>query len=76
MANPAKITGVVTITVKDINNNSVAKTFNDVITLSFDFFNGKVNIVDTDQGSFYFSILLITTVTYTINGTTSTLVMT
>lgn len=70
MSQSAAITGVVTITV-----NSVAKQFNNVILLSFDYFKGMVNVVDATQGSFFFSIAAITTVTYTINGTTSTIVL-
>lgn len=74
--NPA-INTRVAITVVDINGNSVAKQFNSVSAINFDYVTGKVNIVDA-TGSFYFSILLITTLTYTIVsglGGTTTVVM-
>jgi hypothetical protein len=62
--NPA-ITATVNITVADINGNSVAKQFNDVGQLHFDYDKGMVNIVDV-TGSFYFTLLTITTLTYTV----------
>lgn len=74
--NPA-INARVTITVADVNGNSVAKQFNNVRELKFDYNTGKVNIVDI-TGSFYFTILTITTLTYTITtglGGTTTVVM-
>lgn len=64
--NPA-ITTRVNITV-----SSILKTFNDVIGLSFDYYKGMVNIVDSTEGSFYFGLTALTTVTYTIVGTTTT----
>lgn len=60
MANAPVLLGTVRITV-----NSVAKEFNNVTELKFDYNTGKVNIVDM-TGSFYFSILAITSLTYTI----------
>ncbi len=65
----------VTITAVDVNGNSVAKTFNYVYQLRIDYFKGTINIVDEAQGSFYFSMLTPTTVTYTIAGTTTTVVI-
>ncbi len=61
------INATVKITAKDINNNNIAKQFNNVGTLSFDFSKGVVNIVDGSQmGSQYFPLLAITTLTYTV----------
>jgi len=65
MANQPLLNATVKITVKDINGNSVAKQFNNVSALNFDYTTGKVNIVDA-TGSFYFTLLTETTVTYTI----------
>lgn len=65
MANTPLINATVKITVKDINNNSVAKQFNQVKGLNFDYADGTVNIIDV-TGSFYFGISLITAFTYTI----------
>ena len=56
----------VLITVKDINNNSVAKQFNYVTSMHFDYFKGVINIVDSVQGSFFFTLMTITSLTYTI----------
>ena len=75
MANTPLIFARVTITVKDINNNSVAKTFNSVLNMNFDYNDATVMILDQQQGSFYFGISKITTVTYTVNGVTNTVVM-
>lgn len=61
--NPA-INAKVTITAADVNGNSIAKTFNSVSALNFDYNKGMVNIVDV-TGSFYFTLLTITTLTYT-----------
>ncbi len=57
----------VTITAKDINNNNVAKTFNSVYNMNFDYNDGTINIVDA-TGSFYFNLKAITTLTYTITA--------
>lgn len=65
MPNTPLITCTVKITVKDINNNSVAKQFNSVYGLNFDFNDGTVNIIDI-SGSFYFTLKTITSLTYTI----------
>lgn len=75
MAQAAAINATVTITAVDINGNSVAKTFSFVLQLHIDYFKGMINIVDDVQGSFYFSMLTPTTVTYTISGTTTTVVI-
>ena len=65
MANTPLITATVKITCKDINNNSVAKQFNQVTGMNFDYSDGTINIIDV-TGSFYFTIRTIATLTYTI----------
>lgn len=65
MANQPLITATVKITVADINGNSVAKQFNAVTYLNFDYNDGTINIVD-QTGSFYFTLKTITSFTYTI----------
>lgn len=65
MPNQPLIRATVKITVKDINNNSVAKQFNNVYNLNFDYNDGTINIVDA-TGSFTFGITLVTTLAYTI----------
>ena len=68
------ITTAVTITAVDINGNSIAKQFNAVSALNFDYFKGMVNVVDV-TGSFYFSLTVITSLTYTVAGTVTTVVL-
>lgn len=65
MAYTPRINATVKITCKDINNNSVAKQFNQVLSLSFDYNDGTVNIVDV-TGSFIFGLTLVTSLSYTI----------
>lgn len=65
MPNSPILLATVKITAKDINGNNVAKQFNSVRQLIFDYTDATVNIVDV-TGSFYFSLSLITTLTYTI----------
>lgn len=69
------INAIITITVKDINGNSVAKTYNTVKSLHFDYSKGMVSVDDAEQGMFYGSLLTITALTYTIvagvNGATT-----
>lgn len=65
MPNVPLLNATVKITVKDINGNSVAKQFNQVNYMTFDYVDGSVNIVDV-TGSFYFTLKTITTLTYTI----------
>jgi spore coat protein U-like protein len=65
MANVPLLNATVKITVKDINGNSVAKQFNQVTNLNFDYNDGTVNIVDA-TGSFNFTLKTETTLTYTI----------
>lgn len=65
MPSTPAINATVNITVKDINNNSVAKQFNRVTGLNFDYFKGMVNIIDV-TGSFFFPLNTLTTLTYTI----------
>ena len=72
------INAIVSITVKDINGNSVAKKFNNVSRLTFDYSKGMVKIVDV-TGQFYFTLTTITTLTYTVVsgiGGVTTVVMT
>jgi len=70
------ISARVTITARDINNNNVAKTFNSVGSINFDYVKGMINIVDLVQGSLYFSLTAITTLTYTaVAGGATTVVM-
>jgi hypothetical protein len=57
----------VTITVRDINNNNIAKQFNSVSGINFDYAKGMVRITDV-TGQFYFSLLTITTLTYTVTS--------
>ncbi len=61
------ITGRVRITVLDINGNSVAKQFDAVSGLYFDYVKGMVSVIDV-TGQFYFTLLTITTLTYTVVG--------
>lgn len=65
MANTPLLNAKVNITVKDINGNNVAKQFNNVTNLNFDYNDGSVNIVDA-TGSFNFTLKTETTLTYTI----------
>ena len=72
------INATVKITTADINGNRTPKQFSFVQTLSFDFFKGQVMINDAVQGQFYFSLSLITSLTYTIvtgTGGSTTVVM-
>ncbi len=59
------ITATVKITAKDINGNNIAKQFNSVSSLYFDYAKGMVSIIDV-TGQFYFSLTAITALTYTI----------
>jgi len=68
MANTPLILATVNITAKDINGNNVAKQFNQVNYLNFDYVKGMVNIVDV-TGSFYFTLTSESTLTYTITKT-------
>ncbi len=65
MANAVLITAVVKVTAKDVNGNNVAKQFNAVRNMLFDYNDATVNIVDV-TGSFYFPLTPMTTLTYTI----------
>ncbi len=67
MANQPAIIATVKVTADDINGNNVAKQFNAVTYLNFDYAKGMVNVVDV-TGSFYFSLLDITSLTYTVAG--------
>lgn len=77
MANQPALLARVTITARDLNNNNVSKIFNSVTQLHFDYSVGKLNIVDA-TGSFYFSLVTVTSLTYTIvsglNGVTSVVI--
>jgi hypothetical protein len=77
MPNTPLITTTVKITAKDINGNNTSKQFNQVRSLVFDYNDATINIIDV-TGSFYFTLLSITSFTYTIVpgvGGTSTVVM-
>lgn len=59
------INAIVTVTAKDINGNSVAKIFRSVTNLEFNYSKGIVKVYDT-TGQFIFSLLGVTTLTYTV----------
>ena len=65
MANAPIITATVKVTAKDINGNNVAKQYNQVKGIVFDYNDATVNIIDV-TGSFYFPLTPLTTFTYTI----------
>ena len=67
MANMPVIQATCKVTCKDINNNSVAKQFNSVTDIDFDFATGRLNVVDA-TGSFYFPLKSVTTTTFTITN--------
>ena len=70
------INAAVTITSTSIKGDSVIAYFNEVNELNFDYYKGMVRINDRVQGEFYFSLLTPVTVTYTIAGSTTTVVIT
>lgn len=59
----------VTITSRSLAGDNVAKVFNKVIGLNYDYFKGMVNVVDAEQGSFYFPLIPVTTITTVVSGT-------
>ena len=65
MANAPLINATARVTARDINNNNVAKQFNSVRFINFDYNDGTVNIVDA-TGSFYFPLKPMTSVAFTI----------
>jgi len=65
MANAPLIKATFKITAKDLLGNNIAKQFNNVYNVIFDYNDGTVNIVDA-TGSFYFPLGPLTTFTYTI----------
>jgi hypothetical protein len=65
MPNQPLIISTVKVTAKDINGNNIAKQFNSVSALHFDYAKGMVNIIDA-TGQFYFPLTPLTTLTYTI----------
>ncbi len=67
MANSPLIVATVKVTAKDINGNNVAKQFNAVKQIIFDYTDATVNVVDV-TGSFYFPLTPMTTLTYTITA--------
>ena len=75
MPNTPVIAANVTITSKSINNDSVASVFPNVIGMNFDFWDGTVSIADANFGSFSFGLSLVTAITYTVAGTTYTVVI-
>lgn len=76
MPSTPAITARVNITATNILGSSVACVFTSVTNLEFDYYKGMVRIVDAVQGEFFFSLLTPTTITYTIAGKTSTVVIT
>ena len=73
--NPA-INATVSIAAKSINGDTVTSVFNKVLNMNIDYSKGMINIVDADQGSFFFSMLFPTALTYTIVGTATTIAIT
>ena len=67
------LTPVITTRVS-ITVNSILNVFENVIGLNFDYYKGMVNIVNP-SGSFYFGLTTLTTVTYTIAGSVTTVVI-
>lgn len=65
MANVPALNAVVTVTSLSLAGDSVAKQYNAVSAVNFDYAVGKVNIVDV-TGSFYFPLIPTTVVTCTI----------
>ena len=65
MANTPLVNATVKVTAKDINGNNIAKQFNQVKSIIFDYNDATVNIIDV-TGSFYFPLTPMTTLTYTI----------
>jgi hypothetical protein len=65
----------VTITSKSINNDSVASVFTNVTNLNLDYYKGVVTVSDADQGVFPFGLSLVTSMTVTIAGLTTSVVM-
>lgn len=59
------INATVKITSYSIGGSSVAKQFNNVSELMFDYNKGVVRITDV-TGQFYFSLTAITSLTYTV----------
>ena len=74
MANTPLITATARITARDINGNNTVKQFNMVKYINIDYTDATINIIDV-TGSFYFPILPFVSLTYTIAGTSHTLVM-
>ena len=59
------INATVKITTKSLAGDSVAKNYRNVSELQFDYAKGMVRITD-ETGQFYFPLLTITTLTYTV----------
>lgn len=76
MPNPTAINTAVTITSKSLTGTSVAKTFTEVLEIHFDFFMGKLQIRDASQGVSNYGLTEVTTLTYTVAGTATTIVIT
>lgn len=64
----------ITITAIGIGGSSVACQFNAVRSMNIDWSAGKLNILDA-TGSFNFGLSEIATVTYTVAGTVTTVVI-
>ncbi len=65
MPNMPLILCTVKVTARDLNNNNVAKQFNQVREIDFDYNDGTVRVFDA-TGTFYFPLTPMTTLTYTI----------
>jgi hypothetical protein len=65
MAYVPVINAIATVTARDLLNNNIAKQFNAVHSISFDFDKGMVNVVDA-TGSFFFPISPMTSIVDTI----------
>jgi hypothetical protein len=63
-ANPL-LNCTVKITAKDINGNNIAKQFNNVYGMNFDYQKGMLAILDV-TGEFYFPLTPLSSFTYTI----------
>jgi hypothetical protein len=75
MAQDPLINCQVTITAIDINGNSVLSVFTGVLELRFDYFYGKL-FLKTPFGSPSFNLNKVAALTYTVNGTVTTVEIT
>ena len=71
MAYAPKVQCAVNVTTKDINGNSIAKQYNNVFAITFDYAKGMVTIQDDVQGYFTFSLFALANLIYTSVTTSS-----